>query len=80
MARPLDILSAWSMPSPSKRWYGPRGRNCGFGPFRMYAPSRQGGRTPWMISHSVGGSSSTGAKFSESVNLGSTEGLLGGSM
>lgn len=46
----------------------------------MYAPSRHGGKTPWMTSHSVGGSSSTGAKLSESVNLGSTEGLLGGSM
>lgn len=46
----------------------------------MYAPSRHGGRAPWTTSHSVGGSSSTGAKLSERVNFGSTEGLIGGSM
>lgn len=33
-----------------------------------------------MISQSVGGSSSTGAKFCERTCLGSTEGLMGGSM
>ena len=46
----------------------------------MYAPSRHGGREPCMISHSVGGSSFTGAKFWDSTCFGSTEGFSGGSM
>lgn len=46
----------------------------------MYAPSRQGGREPFTTSHSVGGSSSTGAKLLERTYLGSTEDLRGGSM
>ncbi|BAT99829.1 hypothetical protein VIGAN_10135300 [Vigna angularis var. angularis] len=46
----------------------------------MYAPSRHGGRAPWTTWHSVGGSSSTGAKFWDRTCLGSKEGLSGGSM
>lgn len=46
----------------------------------MYAPSRHDGRDPWITSHSVGGSSSTGAKLSLSTYLGSTDGRSGGSM
>ena len=46
----------------------------------MYAPSRQGGRDPCITSHSVGGSSSTGAKLLDRTCLGSTEGRIGGSM
>lgn len=46
----------------------------------MYAPSRQVGIVPCMISHSVGGSSFTGAKFCDNTCLGSTEGFSGGSM
>ena len=46
----------------------------------MYAPSRQEGNTPSSISHSVGGSSSTGAKLSERKDLGSVDARVGGSM
>lgn len=47
---------------------------------RIYAPSRHGGRVPCITWHSVGGSSSTGAKLSDKTCLGSTAGLFGGSM
>lgn len=46
----------------------------------MYAPSKHEGSDPCTTLHSVGGSSSTGAKLSESTCLGSTEYLRGGSM
>lgn len=42
-------------------------------------PSRHCGSEPSNTSHSVGGSSSTGAKFPESTVLGSSDGLIGGS-
>lgn len=46
----------------------------------MYAPSKHEGSDPCTTSHSVGGSSSTGAKLSESTCLGSTKYFRGGSM
>nr|GLL48744.1 hypothetical protein VIGAN_10135300 [Ipomoea trifida] len=46
----------------------------------MYAPSRHDGRAPSTTSHSVGGSSSTGAKFADKTWRGSTDCRTGGSM
>lgn len=46
----------------------------------MYAPSRHDGREPCITSHSVGGSSLTGAKLPESTRLGSNAGRRGGSI
>ncbi|GER30316.1 ARM repeat superfamily protein [Striga asiatica] len=74
VARPPEIRIQWSIPSPSNKWCGPRGPNCGFGPFRMYAPSRARGRAPSATLQAVGGSSATGAKFPARTSFGSSGG------
>eukprot|EP00252_Welwitschia_mirabilis_P023496 TRINITY_DN664_c0_g1_i1.p2 TRINITY_DN664_c0_g1~~TRINITY_DN664_c0_g1_i1.p2 ORF type:complete len:386 (+),score=-73.75 TRINITY_DN664_c0_g1_i1:864-2021(+) len=79
VTRPSLTRRACSIPSPSKRWCAPLGTWRGFGPLRIYTPSKHPGIVPRIFRHSVGGCSGTGAKLPARTCFGSTHGNSGGS-